>query len=253
MKNHFYFSYCGNKREEVEYILDNLNLEGITTIIEPFCGSCALSYYISTKYPNKFKYILNDIDNKLIELLKVHKDEEKMKEIEEDIENAKIDITKEKYLDYIRKDTLNGYIMKNRFFSIRAGLFPENDLNRFKKVFKFIDYPIHNFLTTEDITITNDDAIKIIEQYDNPKCLIFLDPPYLNSCNCMYKQSKGDIYEYLAYNFNKKNAKLYICHENNWVFKLIFRDYIKEDNIEYDKKYQMRGKKETKHILISNQ
>ena len=57
MKNHFYFPYVGNKREEVEYILNNLNLDNITTIIEPFCGSCALSYYISTKYPNKFKYI----------------------------------------------------------------------------------------------------------------------------------------------------------------------------------------------------
>ncbi len=176
-----------------------------------------------------------------------------MKEIEEDIESAKIDITKEKYLDYIRKDTLNGYIMKNKFFKIRAGMFPENEFKRFKKMFKFTDYPIHNFLTTEDITITNDDAIKIIEQNDKPECLIFLDPPYLNSCNCMYKQSKGDIFKYLAYNFNKINAKLYICHENNWIFKLIFRDYITEDNIEYDKKYQMRDKKETKHILIGNQ
>ena len=39
MRNHFIFSYMGNKREEVEIIHDTIKdkLEGIDTIIEPFC------------------------------------------------------------------------------------------------------------------------------------------------------------------------------------------------------------------------
>ena len=65
MKNHFIIAYPGNKRQEVEIIYKNLDFNNITTIIEPFCGSCALSYYISTIHPKKYKYILNDLDHYL--------------------------------------------------------------------------------------------------------------------------------------------------------------------------------------------
>ena len=53
MKNHFFFSCCGNKREEVEHIYNLLDLENIDTIVEPFCGSCAMSYYIWTQNKDK--------------------------------------------------------------------------------------------------------------------------------------------------------------------------------------------------------
>lgn len=61
MKNHFIFPYAGNKREEVEKIHEilkkNIDLSKIKTIIEPYCGSSAMSYYLSTIYPNKFNYV----------------------------------------------------------------------------------------------------------------------------------------------------------------------------------------------------
>jgi len=58
MKNHFFIAYSGNKREEVNTIHDYIKPKltpSITTIIEPFCGTSALSYYISTLYPKKYK------------------------------------------------------------------------------------------------------------------------------------------------------------------------------------------------------
>ena len=58
MKNHFVISYAGNKRNEVTRIYETLKLENITTIVEPFCGTAAVSFYISTLHPQKFKYIL---------------------------------------------------------------------------------------------------------------------------------------------------------------------------------------------------
>ena len=68
-QNHFIFGYAGNKRGEVEviqnYLEQNYNFEKIKTIVEPFCGTSAYSYYLSTLYPKKFKYILND-NNKLL-------------------------------------------------------------------------------------------------------------------------------------------------------------------------------------------
>ena len=79
MNNHFVFPYAGNKRQEVvklhDYIVDKL--DGIDTIIENFCGSSAMSYYISTKYPKRFKYILNDMNPRLIELYCLVKDKQK--------------------------------------------------------------------------------------------------------------------------------------------------------------------------------
>ena len=56
MKNHFITKYAGNKRCEVENLFDILNFDEIDTIIEPCCGSSAVSFYISTQYPRKFKY-----------------------------------------------------------------------------------------------------------------------------------------------------------------------------------------------------
>ena len=60
MKNHFIFSYVGNKRNEIAEIYKHINFEGIETIIETNCGSSAMAYYISVQNPNRYKYILND-------------------------------------------------------------------------------------------------------------------------------------------------------------------------------------------------
>ncbi len=65
-KNHLFYQYSGNKRTEVERIVNFTDLTNIDIIIEPFCGSYALSFYISTLHPNRFKYILNDNDTHLI-------------------------------------------------------------------------------------------------------------------------------------------------------------------------------------------
>ena len=70
MKNHFFIPYAGNKREEVEPIYKEVEnyLEKIDTIIEPYCGTSAISYFISLKFPKKYKYILNDNNKFLIEI-----------------------------------------------------------------------------------------------------------------------------------------------------------------------------------------
>ena len=67
MKNHFYMGYAGNKRNEIPFIYDYLNFDNITTIIEPYAGTCSISYYISTK-KSGLKYILNDNNKYLLEM-----------------------------------------------------------------------------------------------------------------------------------------------------------------------------------------
>ncbi len=76
MTNHFIFSYAGNKRNEFKY-LNNIidNIDNYDTIIEPFCGSSAISFNIWLKYPNK-KFIINDNDKDLIKVYNLIKTED---------------------------------------------------------------------------------------------------------------------------------------------------------------------------------
>ena len=77
MKNHFYISYNGNKRNEAENFYNSIDLSQIKSIIEPFVGTGAISYYIWTKNPD-LKFILNDNNKYIIEMYNIIKDDEKL-------------------------------------------------------------------------------------------------------------------------------------------------------------------------------
>jgi hypothetical protein len=207
-----------------------------------------MSYYISTKYPKKFKYILNDNNKYLIEILNIAKDENKLIEFEKNInEIAQTITTKDIYLSIVKQDNLMGYYIMSKITSFRPGLY---NLNYKYKYIDLINCPIVNFLRTENIEICNIDAVNIIEKYkNNKKAFILLDPPYLQSENSFYKCPTLNIYEYLSYNPIKKyKSNLILILENNWIIKLLFKEYNK---IEYNKKYKTT-KKQTTHLLIMN-
>ena len=44
MKTHFYITYPGNKRKEMKGLYPYLDFTNINTIVEPFAGTCAISY-----------------------------------------------------------------------------------------------------------------------------------------------------------------------------------------------------------------
>jgi len=272
MKNHFFFPYVGNKRQEVEHIYENINFKNIDTIVEPFCGSCAVSYYIWTQNRTKnYKYILNDLNSNLIDFLKSIKDN-KYKEIENEVNKKREEIllyeddmieAKKIYVEYIKQKDVKGYVLANKCYSMRAGIFPLIDFKRCfnDKIWDFKTSPIYDFLKNADIELYNEDGNKIIEKYDNKKTFIFLDPPYIASCNNFYSTDTNDntsnIYEMLSSKGLKNfKSKILICHENNWLFKLIFKDYL-DGETEYKKQYETllhRGKpkKQTTHIIVKN-
>lgn len=270
MKNHFFFGYAGNKRQEVEHIYENINFKNIDTLVEPFCGSCALSYYIWSQNRTKnYKYILNDLDSNLIELLRIVRDD-KYRELEDDVNKKREEIlsyeddmieAKKIYVEYIKQKDVKGYLLANKYHSMRSGIFPLRDFKNFHKKIDLSLAPVYEFLKTADIEIYNEDANKIIEKYDNKKTFMFLDPPYIASCNNFYSNDTGEntsnIYEML-YHKGLKNfkCKILICHENNWLFKILFNDYLDGEK-EYRKQYEssiQRGntKKQTTHIIVKN-
>lgn len=247
-KNHFIYSYAGNKRQEVEHIIGCMSLKSITTIIEPFCGSSAVSYYISTLYPKKYNYVLNDLDDKLIMLYNCAKDPEKLQKLEDDVNILIIDINKEKYKNIIKNDTLESHIVKNKIYAIRPGLFP---LDYKHKKIDLVNCPIVKFLQTENVNITSEDGILCYNRFkDDKHNMLFIDPPYLISCNDLYTNKQNcNIYEYLHKNdIKKEKAQIILCLENNWIIQLLFNKHTKKL---YDKKYEM-SKKKTQHVVITN-
>jgi len=251
MKNHFYMSYAGNKREEVKYIYDNIKLDNIKTIVEPFCGTCAISYYISTQKEG-LKYILNDNNKYLLEMFEIIKNDDKCLKFEtlfnETVEQMD---TKEKYNKLIKDKTLLGWFICNKIYCIRPGLYPNGNRN-YKKTIKLSDYPIYKFFKNNDIEFHNFDASLIYDRYKiDDKALIILDPPYMQLCNDFYLNKTVNIYEYLYHNpIKKEKAKIILILEDIWLIKLLFNDntILKK----YDKMYQT-SKKKTSHIIITNE
>ena len=250
-KNHFFISYHGNKRNEFNNIYDQIKdkLDNIEIIVEPYCGSSAFSYFLSVKHPKKFKYILNDNNHYLMQLYDTGSNKKLLNDLISKLNEFSKDLTVNKYNDIVKVDKFENWFYKHKIYNIRPGLYPIN--RTIKTDFEDLkEAPIMHFLNNERFELYNDDGINILEHYkNNKKALIFLDPPYLISCNSFYKDCNVNIYEYLYNNqINKMKAYVVLCLENNWIIKLLFKDFIK---FEYDKQYEL-SKKNTSHLIITN-
>lgn len=259
MKNHFIFGYFGNKRMEVKEIYSQLDLTDVKYIIEPFCGSSAMSYYISTLHPGKYKYVLNDNDKHLMSLYKIMKDEEKYKTFINDanelIQKIKDEPTHEKqkikYNEIVKQDNIISYFIKCKIYNIRPGVFPSAN----RKINLYLTQsPILNFLRTEQIEFYNMDAIEIINKYDKIKNSLFLiDPPYMFTCNAFYYGDSSlknfNIYEYIS-DGNIK-SKFYLIVEYIWLIRYVYTKDRFNLHI-YDKIYNGAKKKKTQHVIVSN-
>lgn len=260
MKNHYFTAYVGNKRKEIKDILPFINLDNITTILEPFAGSSAMSYYISTQYPNRFKYILNDNDKINYDLYNISRDTERTENFNNQI-NKLIDefnkytddVNRKIFYNSIDTKTLEGYIFKHKYYSIRCGLYPM--ICRINKIkpYDLKDFPIYDFYNNENIIYENMDGVEFINKYNHDEDKLFLlDPPYLASCNDFYNNSDCNIYEWVFNNkamlLDSKNKIIFIL-ENMWIIKLLLNDF--KILFQYEKYYDLSHKKTT-HIIYSN-
>lgn len=257
MKNHFVFSYAGNKRSEVEQlyydITERVDLYDMEYIVEPFCGTSAMSYYIHTLHPMEFKYVLNDNNKHLIELYNILKSERLTKIFIDEIMHLIRNIDKEKHYRLIREDTVWGWYIKNKVFKFRFGTYPSDphQVELIKlSISRMNECPIINFLRTEDITFRNTDAVDIMKEYGaNDKAFIFLDPPYKGTYNHYYLCYNFDIYDFLVKNnINDMTARIFLALEDTEFVRDNFKkNYLYEP---YVKIYGITNKK-TNHVLIT--
>ena len=259
MKKHFIFSYAGNKRQEVEVIYKHLLLDEIDTIVEPFMGTAAMSYYISTQHPLRYRYILSDIDPMLIALYRAMMDPVLADQLNQEV-NAMIDEFNAYTSDAPRKiwytaqikprNTLASYVFFNKYATFRYGVYPM--MNRLRQIapFDLTTAPIYQFLTTENVTLMEQDAIEAIKAHrDEPRTLLLLDPPYIATCNDFYSLARNmNIYEWLYHNnINNMPARVILILENIWINRLLFQNNTIHDP--YAKQYTLSGKK-TEHIVV---
>lgn len=255
-KNHFLYGYAGNKKDETADIIEAINFDKIENIIEPFCGSSALSYNIWLKYDDKFKYYLNDYDENLINVYKILKEKD-VDYLENEINKIKEQVqTKDDWIKKVNeyKETKNIflYIFFKKYSNMgRFGFWNlKIPISRFKiteeqkKFIKFIKEPY--------VEITNNDWRDFFNKYKDDKKTVFIfDPPYMFSENGFYfsKKSDNNVYEYFYKNTSKIKSHIYFILENVWINEAILKNF---KNIKTYKKMYELTKKNTEHIIYYN-
>ena len=231
-KNHFVFGYAGNKRREVGKIVPYMNLEDVTTIVEPFCGTSALSCYLSQLYPNKFIYRLNDNDDRLIELYYLLQCPDKTKQLEDEYNDCIKNINKEIYDSIVKEGKMLGFILARKHYYRRVGNWCSN---KHPTQGHFCDTPIVKFLRNETVEISNIDGEAVMKEYMiSPTTIIYLDPPYLKTANKDYYSKQNNlfgIYKYLeCYDIKNYKCQLYL---HILVVVVMMERKVKQSSINY--------------------
>ena len=144
----------------METIYRNMNFENIKTSVEPFCGSCAMSYYVWLKHP-KLTFVLNDNNKYLKEIYDIIKNDKKLEKFEIEFNEFKDNMkndenSKEEYVKAVNHKnpkTLMGWLMGMKYYSRRCCLYPSTNLKVFDKNMKFKDYPIYEFFKNQILNL----------------------------------------------------------------------------------------------------
>lgn len=254
--NHFFISYTGNKRNEADDIINNINFDNVKNIIEPFCGSSAIAYHIWKKYGNKFNYYLNDNSKIIISFYNLFKSEE-IEIIEKELQKIGNTINnKDDWKNYIKtgEKTIYKDLFFNKYSALgKYGFFPlTRNLKNLKLNFNNEQKEFINFIKSPNVFITCNDWFPIFENYKNNKeSILIFDPPYINVCNDFYLERTLNIYQYFYDNkIETFKSKIYLILEDIWIIRLLFIN--NPIIISYNKQYEIT-KKKTTHILISNE
>lgn len=260
LTSHFLINWYGNKRCDYINFKDCFDYNDIDNIIEPFCGSCAISFNIWLEHGNKFNYYLNDLDEDLIKVLNLHKNE--------NLNDFIIKLNEEKhkceddnyfnnfYKSWLEdKDVFKYIILKKLTMHSLSKKYKRNDRIRTAAItttkISKIQFKFQEFLRSPNVFITNEDWIVCYNHHkDNEKSMIIFDPPYIDSMNNSYKNNNNLLNVYNNLNdIKNNNAKSYFIIEKIDKILNLFNEW---NNLkEYDKIY-IPSYRKTIHIIYSN-
>jgi site-specific DNA-adenine methylase len=243
------FNYAGNKDREMKqfYELVKDNIEDKKYIIEPYGGSFSLIRHIFNEFKNKFKYVVNDNDKRIINIYKELQNDKNNDILQDKIKHLEETITSPDLMKPLVKCNKNeSYLFGHLKYCIRPYLYPTT-----KKV--NINYKrLTNFKELDKVKFTDEDFLECVEKYEDKKnAFIFLDPPYFMSNNDEYLNKCVDTYfKYILKLKDKKATFLIVV--NSHILTNIFMENVGLHRIkEYDVTY-LGSRKRTKHIIFSN-
>lgn len=258
----FYFSYPGNKRNEIKNLDNLLNNVKYTKVVEPFGGSCAFS--ISEYLKNKeLEIYISDIDDELTSFCNnfYKHDEMIMNNVLNFVSNIK---NKEEYDRFYKKfcnkidqsnivDFCSYYLFKRTCYDIRHGLYYSNKKITLNSLKKNKDY-LNEFFKNHTYNCV--DYKTIFEQFKNDEdSLLFLDPPYINSnCDLYYGFNNQhinveELWESIYHLLDTCKCKVILIVNNNFFMRKTFEKWLYTS---YDKKYGNHNSKKTIHNVFCN-
>lgn len=243
------FCYEGNKDREIKFFKNIVEkiLNDDSIIVEPFGGSFSLIRHIFKDYGDKYKYAVNDINKKIIDIYKLLQKKKTNKSLIKQIKKLEEEITTPEQMKQLKKcDKLSSFLFGNSKYCIRPFIYPTKQKVRIKYE------RFENFLQLKNVKFDNKDFIEYLKKYENNEnAIIFLDPPYFLSNNDEYICKLTDNYfRYIQILKDKKATFIIIV--NSHILTNIFMETVGLFKIdEYDVLY-MRSQKKTKHIIFSN-
>lgn len=224
----------------------------IIDYIEPFIGSGAVGFRLMFDNKINGKIIFNDINKDLITFWQDVKHNNIIKYYPKfnTIEEAKIiyqSIPKfnKKGWELLFQNRLCWSGRENTSFSItRYNLKYYDCLDRVK-ICEFL-------LNKYEVIILNQNYLEVIKNFDSDTALFYLDPPYYNVCQNLYKHEKFDHQE-LALICKKIKGKFILSLNNCDYIKDLFKDFYQ---VEWEKVYHIRNKNKLaemgQELLIMN-
>lgn len=263
--SHFPIWYMGNKRKEFKYIEPLLNFDGIENIIEPFCGSSAISFNIWLKNPH-LNFYLNDNFKPLINLYRLLKTDD-INDIYDKINEYKLKYNDPVEFNKFAKEsnsigddidpTLFFFLKKSSRFRMGETLRMEHHFSTklFTKPTK-LQLKFVEFIKSPNVHISNDDWSVLFDKFKNDdKTIFFFDPPYIDSDNSFYNSTGNNKYDYNVYDFFTQNKINTFNSHIYFILQLIDKNtnIFGNDNIitTYDKYYGI-SHKTTKHAIYTN-
>lgn len=239
--SNFIFPWTGRKKKfENDIAFKHINLDDISTIVEPFSGSMSFSQYLyMIKDNTDLHYVYNDYDTNMYNFIKYIHDEGL------DGLKALCEISN-KHEPKRDKSVRNEVKSVQDFFNAKAR---GEDSAFLKKVNKNAEqYEKHVEFIQQLDKITNKNYKDIFDKYINRSdVLLYLDPPYFKSYNSDYMTQNDETIDMTKILVDIvdlfKNAKCHIIyvHNKNALMDYLFSDFPAVE--EYVKTYQTTKKK----------
>ena len=251
--------YPGGKTRACKIInnilLQYFDINNFDTIISPFFGGGSFEFYLQNNYG--LKLIVNDKFTPLYNFWKQIKINKQI--LCDELRKITI-ITKEQFIDYrntimnlnddVFQQSIQYFIINRCSFSgstLSGGFSEEASIKRFtpSSINKI------ELLDFTNIDIYNFDFYDFINNFNNNKAFIFLDPPYYLENKSKLYGNNGDMHE----NFNHQLLFDLLNTKKNWLItynnceyiRKLYKDYI---IIDVNWSYSMNTSKTSSEIII---